>query len=113
VIGAVTDLPMLRPLIGTDKSEIAAEAARLGTFDISVLPDQDCCQLFVPRHPATRARPAEVEAAEGRVDVPRLVALAVAGTERERYMYPAPTPRSVSSPRLGLGSGTAGESAAR
>jgi tRNA uracil 4-sulfurtransferase len=82
VIEAASGLPILRPLVGMDKNEIAAEAARLGTFEISILPDQDCCSLFVPRHPATRAHPEEVQHAEGRLDVPALVAHTVAATER-------------------------------
>jgi len=73
---------VLRPLIGTDKSEISAEAARIGTFETSILPDQDCCSLFVPRHPATRAHLDEVLALEARLDVAALVAQAVAATER-------------------------------
>jgi thiamine biosynthesis protein ThiI len=82
VIEAAAGLPILRPLVGMDKNEIAAEAARLGTFEISILPDQDCCSLFIPRHPATRAHPDEVQHAEGRLDVPALVAHAVAASER-------------------------------
>src|SRR5262245_4164651 len=82
VIEAAAGLPVLRPLIGADKSEISAEAARIGTFETSILPDQDCCSLFVPRHPATRAHLDEVVAAEARLDVGALVAQAVAGTER-------------------------------
>src|SRR2546427_9386870 len=84
VIEAAAGLPVLRPLVGTDKSEITAEAVRIGTFETSTLPDQDCCSLFVPRHPATRAHLADVLAAEERLDVAALVAAAVAGTERVR-----------------------------
>ncbi|TMA63242.1 MAG: tRNA 4-thiouridine(8) synthase ThiI, partial [Deltaproteobacteria bacterium] len=89
VIEAAVPLPVLRPLIGMDKGEISAEAARLGTFETSVIPDQDCCQLFVPPHPATRAHPEDVAAAEARLDIPALVALGVAGTERVRLCWPA------------------------
>ena len=63
-IGSVATLPVLRPLVGMDKEEITAEAQRLGTYPVSIIPDQDCCTLFTPRHPATRARPSDVEAAE-------------------------------------------------
>jgi len=87
VIEAAADLPLLRPLLGMDKSEISAEAARIGTFETSVIPDQDCCQLFVPRHPATRAHPADVLEAERRFDVPALVGHAVAATERVRACF--------------------------
>jgi thiamine biosynthesis protein ThiI len=89
-IGAVATLPLLRPLVGMDKSEIAAEAARLGTYDVSIVPDQDCCQLFVPRHPSTRADPADVDEAERRLDVGGLVVQAVAATERLHWRRPPP-----------------------
>jgi len=88
VIEAVATLPVLRPLIGTDKNEITAEAARIGTLETSVIPDQDCCQLFVPRHPSTRARVAEVDAAESVLDIPALVAHAVTGAVREPARFP-------------------------
>ena len=61
-------MPVLRPLIGMDKDEITAEAQRLGTYPISIIPDQDCCTLFTPRHPATRARQRDVERAEAALD---------------------------------------------
>jgi thiamine biosynthesis protein ThiI len=82
VVQAAADLPVLRPLIGMDKSEIAAAAARIGTFETSIVPDQDCCTLFVPRHPATRAHMDEVLAAERRLDVAGLVAHAAGAAER-------------------------------
>src|SRR4029453_14484410 len=63
-ISAATTLDVLRPLVGMDKDEISAEADRSGTLPIPNIPDQDCCQLFTPRHPATRARIQDVEAAE-------------------------------------------------
>ena len=56
VIQQASTLPILRPLVGMDKQEIVDQARRIGTFDISSIPDQDCCQLFVPKHPATKAR---------------------------------------------------------
>src|SRR5206468_12574324 len=56
-IEASTAMTVFRPLVGMDKDEISAEAERIGTFPISIIPDQDCCTLFTPRHPATRARP--------------------------------------------------------
>ena len=60
-INSVVTMPVLRPLVGMDKDEITAEAQRLGTYPISIIPDQDCCTLFTPRHPATKARRADVE----------------------------------------------------
>ncbi len=88
VVEQAASLPLFRPLIGMDKLEISTEAERLGTFEISIEPDQDCCSLFVPRHPTTRARLAAIEAAESALDVPRLIAVAVDGAVVERYRYP-------------------------
>src|SRR5260370_31368295 len=65
-IDEVAGLPILRPLIGMDKLEITAEAERLDTFEISIEPDADCCTLFVPRHPATRAGAQALAVAEAR-----------------------------------------------
>jgi thiamine biosynthesis protein ThiI len=80
--------PVLRPLVGMDKDEITQQARRIGTLDISTLPDQDCCQLFVPRSPATAAHLPEVLEAERAVDVRALVAAAVGDTSEERFTYP-------------------------
>ncbi len=83
VINRVASLPILRPLIGLDKGEIVALARRIGTYDLSILPYEDCCTIFVPRHPRTRPRLEEVEAAEAALDVPALVAGALAAVETE------------------------------
>ena len=87
-IDEAAGLPILRPLIGMDKLEITEQARRLGTFDISIEPDADCCTLFVPKHPATRTSEAEVAAAESRLDVPRLVAAGVEGAVAESREFP-------------------------
>ena len=87
-IGEVAAVPVLRPLIGMDKLEITAEAQRLGTFEISIEPDADCCSLFVPKHPATRIGLQEIEAAEARLDVPRLVRAGVDGAAVEDLAWP-------------------------
>jgi tRNA uracil 4-sulfurtransferase len=88
-IDAAATGPVLRPLIGTDKIEIIHEAKRLGTFDISIEPDADCCTLFVPRHPLTRMTAAQAEAAESRLDIARLVASGVAGADLSTFQFPA------------------------
>ena len=88
VVERASALPLFRPLIGMDKLEVSAEAERLGTFEISIEPDQDCCSLFVPRHPTTGARLASIEAAESMLDVAGLVASAVDGVAIERYRFP-------------------------
>jgi thiamine biosynthesis protein ThiI len=82
-------LPILRPLIGMDKLEITDEARRLGTFEISIEPDADCCTLFVPRHPATRLSTGEARAAEARLELDRLVAAGVGGATLEAFAFPA------------------------
>jgi thiamine biosynthesis protein ThiI len=68
-IGCVTDLPIIRPLVGNDKQETITLARTLGTYPISIQPFDDCCSLFVPRHPETRARPEQLEAAEEALDL--------------------------------------------
>jgi thiamine biosynthesis protein ThiI len=87
-IDEVAEAPILRPLIGMDKIEITAEAQRLGTFEISIEPDADCCTLFVPRHPATRVGSEEIRAAESSLDIPRLVAMGCEGTRVEAFEFP-------------------------
>ena len=79
---AVTDLPVLQPLIGMDKGEIVAMARKIGTFDTSILPYEDCCTVFTPRHPRTHPTIAEVEQAESALDIEALVDEAMQGLER-------------------------------
>ena len=87
-ITEVVTLPVLRPLIGMDKEEITAEAQRLGTYPISIIPDQDCCTLFTPKHPATKARQGEVEHAESTLPVEEMIARAIDGAVREDFSFP-------------------------
>jgi thiamine biosynthesis protein ThiI len=91
VIEKAATFPILRPLVGMDKNEIVDQARRLGTFETSILPDQDCCTLFVPTHPETRARIEAVEAAESRFDIPRMIDEAVRNTEVARFSFPPRT----------------------
>src|SRR4029450_11619608 len=84
----VVGMPVLRPLIGTDKEEIIREARAIGTYEISIEPDQDCCTLFVPKHPETRADAGSVQAAEGRLDVTRLVEAGVSGALSRTFRFP-------------------------
>jgi thiamine biosynthesis protein ThiI len=80
---------VLRPLVGMDKLEITAQARSLGTFEISIEPDADCCTLFVPKHPGTALRPEDVDGAERRLDVARLVEMGVEGAQEEHFDFPA------------------------
>ncbi|MFQ5851402.1 MAG: tRNA uracil 4-sulfurtransferase ThiI [Candidatus Binatia bacterium] len=88
VIEKAATVPILRPLVGMDKQEIVDQAKRIGTFEVSAIPDQDCCQLFVPRHPATKANLAEVEKAESRLDLPALTNLGVENAEVKEFRSP-------------------------
>jgi thiamine biosynthesis protein ThiI len=88
IIGESTTMEVLRPLVGMDKDEIAAEAERLGTFPISIVPDQDCCQLFTPRHPSTSVRRDEIEEAERALPVGEMVEAACGAAIVEDFEYP-------------------------
>ncbi len=88
VIAQATSLQVLRPLIGMDKDEILAEAQRLGTYPISIIPDQDCCTLFTPKHPSTKARLEQIEEAERALPIGEMVATAVAATVMEERRFP-------------------------
>ncbi len=88
VIQQAATLPILRPLVGMDKQEIIDQARRIGTFDISSIPDQDCCQLFVPKHPATKAELTDVEQAEAHYDAKEMVRLGVENAAEEDFSFP-------------------------
>ena len=88
VIGEVTELPILRPLIGMDKLEITDEARLLGTYEISIEPDQDCCKLFTPPHPSTKTRLDVLQKVEQALDVPRLVAQGLDKAELTTLKFP-------------------------
>ena len=77
VIETVSSMPILRPLIGLDKQEIMDLAKEYGTYDISILPDQDCCSLFLPKHPATKAKKQFIEAEEENLAMDNLVQEAI------------------------------------
>jgi tRNA uracil 4-sulfurtransferase len=88
VIQQAATLPILRPLVGMDKQEIIDQARRIGTFDISSIPDQDCCQLFVPKHPATKARFDEVEDAESNYDPKEMLRFGLENATKEEFSFP-------------------------
>ncbi|MBR3053916.1 MAG: tRNA 4-thiouridine(8) synthase ThiI, partial [Firmicutes bacterium] len=75
-------LPVLRPLVALDKEEIISIARRIGTFETSILPYEDCCTVFTPRHPRTKPRIADVIEAEKDLDIDGLVEEAVTNIER-------------------------------
>jgi len=80
-IEAVSSMPILRPLIGLDKLEIINLAKEYGTYDISILPDQDCCSLFLPKSPATKAKTQFIEAEEENLAVDNLIQEAIDSIE--------------------------------
>ncbi len=77
VISRAVSMPILRPLVGDDKVEIVDLARRIGTYEISIQPDQDCCSLFVPKHPETKARLNDIEDAEKRLQVDDVMKVAL------------------------------------
>ena len=77
----VVSMPVFRPCIGMDKSEIIERAQRIGTFETSSLPYEDCCTVFTPKHPATHPRKALIAAEEEALDSEALIAAAIEGTE--------------------------------
>ena len=79
---AVCTVPVLRPVVGMDKEEIVRIARKIGTFDTSILPYEDCCTVFTPKHPKTRPQVGDLEEAEKALDVAALVAEAVDNIER-------------------------------
>jgi thiamine biosynthesis protein ThiI len=85
---AAASLPILRPLVGMDKEEIVHQAQAIGTYEISIQPDQDCCTLFTPKHPATKSTVGELEAAEVRLKIPDLVRMARDRAEEVRFAFP-------------------------
>ena len=86
---SVIDLPVLQPLIGMDKTDIIRYAREIGTFETSILPYEDCCTVFTPRHPKTRPTVAEVAQVESVMDIEGLAKEAVAGIERIKIGYEA------------------------
>jgi len=94
VISRAVQMPILRPLVGDDKIEIVAVARRIGTYEISIQPDQDCCSLFVPRHPETKANLTEIEASETRLNVDDAMKASVESSEA-LLEYPSYAKRPV------------------
>ena len=83
-INRTATLPVLRPLIGMDKAEIIALARQLGTYDISIEPDEDCCSYLMPRRPDTWTRPDRIDSIESRLDVDDMVETTLEGVVREK-----------------------------
>ncbi|MGZ4032056.1 MAG: tRNA uracil 4-sulfurtransferase ThiI, partial [Tumebacillaceae bacterium] len=80
-INAVTNIPILRPLVAMDKIDIMRIAKDIGTYETSILPFEDCCTIFLPKNPKTRPKLWEAEAAEEKLDVDALIEEALEKTE--------------------------------
>ncbi len=87
VTGAVVDMPLFCPLIGMDKEEIVRIARKIGTLETSILPYEDCCTVFTPRHPKTKPTRRMAEDAEKTLDVEALIARAMENTEKVTVRY--------------------------
>ena len=87
VTHAVVDIPVFHPLIGMDKEEIVTVARRIGTLETSILPYEDCCTVFTPKHPKTKPKLAEAEQIEQKLDVEGLIARAIENTELVKVRY--------------------------
>ena len=82
VTGEAASLPILRPVVGMDKEDIVKLARKIGTYDTSILPYEDCCTVFTPRHPRLRPTLEEIQRAEQGLDIEGMVQAAVEGIER-------------------------------
>jgi len=98
VISRAVQMPILRPVVGDDKIEIIDLAKRIGTYEISIQPDQDCCSLFVPKHPETRAELRGVETSETRLNVDEAMADALQSAEVVKFSSPFPDQPSECEP---------------
>ena len=87
VTGAVVDIPIFMPLVGMDKEEIVTIARRIGTMETSILPYEDCCTVFTPKHPKTKPTLSQVENAERKLDREALILRALENIERIKVAY--------------------------
>lgn len=88
VVEEAAGLPILRPLIGMDKLEITEQAQRIGTFETSIEPDQDCCKLFVPAHPSTRTGLDPIRKVERGLEIAALVKQGLDKTQLAEFSFP-------------------------
>lgn len=87
VTGACVDLPIFQPLIGMDKEEIVTRARQIGTLETSILPYEDCCTVFTPRHPKTKPTKAQMDAACSKLNFDTLIQDALQNTQMIRVRY--------------------------
>ena len=87
VTNDAVDMPVFRPLIGFDKEEIIERAKKIGTFETSILPYEDCCTVFVPQHPVTRPQVQKLRESEALVDFEPMIEAAIRNTEVIRISH--------------------------
>ena len=87
VTGAVVDIPIFMPLVGMDKEEIVTIARKIGTMETSILPYEDCCTVFTPKHPKTKPTLAQLINVEQKLDREALIAKALASVEKIKVQY--------------------------
>ena len=87
VTGAVVDIPVFMPLVGMDKEEIVSIARKIGTMETSILPYEDCCTVFTPKHPKTKPTLSQVEHAERKLDREALILQALENVEKISVKY--------------------------
>jgi len=87
VTGAVVDIPVFMPLIGYDKEEIVTVARKIGTLETSILPYEDCCTVFTPKHPKTKPTIAQLMEAEKKLDREALILRALENIEKIKVNY--------------------------
>ena len=87
VTGAVVDMPIFMPLVGMDKEEIITIARKIGTLETSILPYEDCCTVFTPKHPKTKPTLGQVLNAERNLNRQELIARALEGVEKIKVSY--------------------------
>ena len=81
VTNSVVEMPVLRPLIGMDKDEIVIRSREIGTFETSILPYEDCCTVFTPKHPTTQPKLATIMKTESVLPIEELIEKALEGVE--------------------------------
>lgn len=86
IIEEAVRIPVLRPLIGMDKEEIITLAKKIGTFEISIRPQEDCCTLFIPKHPTAQGKLEEVKLLEKKLEIEKLIQKSITGLDTPNFI---------------------------
>lgn len=87
VTNSAVDIPVFRPLIAADKTEIVTVAKKIGTFETSIIPEEDCCTVFLPKHPVTKPKLEKIELSESKLDIEKLIEEAIESMEVEEIEF--------------------------